>query len=498
MSGEYDYVKILKQLIFSYFINVVIFIINPLGTMLLSRSLSVADFGVYALFFSWWNVGMHFGSFGFNSFMLNYLPGRGLSEQQKITGSLFQFVFFVMIGFGFLWVFLISQPVMAWLNLSHYFRTSLLVVGAIMISGIAIIPHAWLSVFEKLNVANALYGLNSTLWIILSAFEVLLTGNLVLWHVVLYWVLGAFLQLVINLVKLKDSARHLLKSIISFPKYGLVMNGLLFGIPVLPVAASQWVMTSVDRVLLVHLVGQESVGLYSLVYGLVGIIASFSSLVITIFYPYVAKAWNTKNQAQYSLLWNAALKYVLLIVTPGLVGVAVLPKELIMVLGGIKFVSSVPLVKYLVIFPFLLSIIQLFQMALLIRGKSFFVGLIYFLCFILNAILTWLVVPIVGIVGAASSTVVSYLLIFIVFSVALRKEMNVNWHFVKVGKIIGASLVMGVVLLFEKPTGLFATITVVAFGAFVYSFLLLVFNVFGKEEWSIVKSLFSRRDDHNI
>lgn len=490
MDSEYDYVKILKQLIFSYFINAVVFVINPLGTMLLSRSLSIADFGVYALFLSWWNVGMHFGSFGLSSFMQNYLPGRALSEQQKIVGGLFQFVFFVMFFFGLLSFLFIGENVMAWLNLSHYFRTSLLVAGAIIVSGIATLPHMWLAVLEKLNVANALYGLNSTLWIILSAFEVVFTGHLVLWHVVLYWIVGALSQFVISLLQLKGSALHLLKSIFSFPEYSVIQQGLLFGVPLLPVAASQWVMTSVDRALLVYFVGQESVGLYSLVYGLVGIVASFSSLVITIFYPYVAKAWNTKNHAQYSLLWNAALKYILLIVLPGLVAVSVLPKELIMVLGGIKFVSAVPVIKYLILFPFLLSVILTFQMALLVRGKSLFVGLVYFCCFILNAVMTWFAVPVFGIAGAAGSTVVSYSVVFLVFFAALRKETRVNWHFVKVGKIVSASLVMGLFLSFLRPVSFVGTVGVIIAGAIVYGISVIFLKVFGSDEWSVVKSLF--------
>ncbi len=498
MDSEYDYTKILKQLVFSYFINAIVFIITPLGTMLLSRSLSVADFGVYALFLSWWNVGMHFGSFGFNTFIQNYFPGRALSEQQNIAGGLFQFVFFTMICFGFLFFFYIGEQVMAWLNLSHYFRTSLIVVGAIMISGIAIIPHAWLSALEKLNLANVLYGINATVWIVLSAVEVLLTGSLALWHVVLYWVVGAFLQFVISLVKLSSSAGSLLKSVISFPKYSFVKKGLFFGVPLLPVAASQWVMTSVDRALLVYLVGQESVGLYSLVYSLVGIVASFSTMVITIFYTYIAKAWNTKNYVKCDLLWNAALKYVLLIVLPGFIGVMVLRKELILVLGGIKFVSSAFLVPYLAFFPLVLSVILMLQLALLVRGKSFFVGLVYLFGFVLNAVLTRVSVPFFGITGAAVSTVASYFFIAIIFFVALRNEIRLNLHFVKVGKIIGASFVMGVVLLFSTPTGLFATLAVVLFGAVVYFFMLLVLKVFGKDEWSVLKSLFSRRGDHNI
>ena len=93
MYSEQGYVGILKQLLFSYFINFLVFLIAPFSTIVLSRGLSLQDFGVYSLFFTFWNVGLHLGSGGLYLFMQNYHPGRNASEQKSVSASSFQFIF---------------------------------------------------------------------------------------------------------------------------------------------------------------------------------------------------------------------------------------------------------------------------------------------------------------------------------------------------------------------------------------------------------------------
>lgn len=492
MAEGYDYVRILNQLSFSYLVNIVIFLMAPIGTLVLSRNLSVVEFGVYSLFFSFWNFGMHFGAFGLNVFMQSYLPGRALSEQEKTVGVLFRFVALAAAVFWILWFLVFGKPVLVWLKIPQYFDASLLVVGAIVVSASAIIPHVWIGVLEELNFSQLLYGVNSVGWIVLMAVEVLFTKSLVLWHVFLYWIVGGLVQFVLSLVKLGRLSVVMIKTACGLGEGCGLPRGLLFGLSLMPMVAHQWMMTAVDRVLLARFVGHESVGLYSLVYSLVGIVGSFSGIVVAILYPYVARAWNTENVKHHEFLFSAALKYVLVLVLPGVVGVFMLPEPFVSLIGGDKFLASVSLVKYFVLFPIFSSLLMLLQMVLLIQGNSLFVSGVYLGGFLVNVLVNRFVVTQFGVAGIAIGMLCAYAMMVCLLWSRARLSLSIRWDFVKLGRLVLSSIVLGIVLFFLKPMTFLETFGVIFISALVYGVCCMVVGVFGKDELSVLKNFLVR------
>ena len=488
--AEAVYHRILKQLFFSYFVNIIVFIIVPLGTVVLSRGLSLVDFGVYSLFFIWWNIGLQICPLGFQMFIRNYLPGRSSSEQYTVVGSLFRVLFLVWIFALFTGIFFIEK-FLSLLHLQGYFFEMILVLIAVFISILAFVVHGWITARQELEFASFLFGVNSTVWIILSVIEFLLFGKLVLWHVTAYWIFGVSLQLVLSLLKFGKESRFLI-----FPfniDFSFVKNALYFGLPLTPLIVSQWLLTTFDRSLLSLYKGNEVLGLYALAYALVSIVASFGNIVVNIFYPYVAQANNAGQKKEYSEFLNASLKYTLLVVVPGIAGVYVFGSELITLIASAKFIDGVIFVKYLLLFPLFSSLIIVLQTAILVSKGSGSISIIYFFSFLLNYFLNRMLIPSYGGVGAALSTVITYFVLAVGLLVLSRGLFKFEWNFIKIGRIFVCAVFMAFVLSFFSPqTAVFKLLSIL-FGVFVYFLSIILCGVFGRQELSIAKNLLAEK-----
>jgi len=486
------YTKILKQLLFSYAVNILVFIIAPIGTFVLSRGLSVSDFGVYALFFGWWNIGLQMFPFGFQLFIQNFLPGRSLSEQKQVMSVAFRFVFFILFLLFVMW-FIFGSNMLAGINLDGREFELFLTLCAIMISVIAVLTHYWIVARQELAFANFLYLVNSSVWILLSLIEFLFTGKIVLWHVIFFWVVGAFLQLLFSLFKLgKDSS-----CILPPTKWDFIIfkRAILFGLPLIPLGVSQWLLTTFDRSLLSVYQGSAALGLYALAYALVNIIASFGTVVANIFYPYIAQAHNLHEKKEYNEFLNASLKYTLLMVLPSIFGIFVLRNEIITLFAGHKFISSEIFVKYLLFFPLFSSILLVFQTVVVVNKKSLSVSVVYLFSFFINYFLNRFLIPIYGGIGASLSTVITYLFLLLSMIFLSRGLFNIEWNFIKVKRIIFCSLVMAFLLLFMTPATAFLKFASILLGILVYFSLILCLGVFGTEELFVAKSLLFEKID---
>lgn len=496
MDAEYDYLKMLKQLVFSYVINILVFIIAPLGTIVLSRGLSVADFGVYSLFFVFWNMGLQGLSFGLQMYIQNYLPGRSLSEQYLVVGSSFKFISLTSVLIFLVWG-VVGQLLLRLLNLSRYYHASFLVIAAIFVSVLAFIPYSWLISRHKLEYCTFLHFINSTVWIILAAVEFFVTKQVVLWHIFVYWIIGMFFVLILSIWKMGNESVFLIRPFWSLST-DVLRKGMVFGVPLLIWMINPWLLTFFDRLLLNISAGQSAVGCYSFVYALVSVISSFGAVISTIFYPYLAKSWNTGKSQQFDLLWNASFKYTLMVVWIGVVLLYVWYVPLVSLVSGSKFLATSKFMPYLVAFPLFSCMALVFQAGIVIKGKSVKVGIVYSIGIIFNYVLNSKLIFLFGITGAAITMLLTQLFIAILMVFLAMPYVSINLSFLKIGRVLFAGFLTGLVIGFFQSEIAFFKIAVLLFGAVVYFILLLVFKVFGQSEFLVLKDLFFHSKARNL
>ena len=130
---------------------------------------------------------------------------------------------------------------------------------------------------------------------------------------------------------------------------------------------------------------------------------------------------------------------------------------------------------------------------IMLAKKTRIVGVTWVVSAIANLTLNIVLVPPVGILGAAIATVVAYLLAVGITIYYSRRELPfaVDWGFI--AKSLVASGVMVVVVFVIAPEGTLWTVLTVACGVLVYAAIVLLLRGFERRELQFFRQFLFRR-----
>jgi O-antigen/teichoic acid export membrane protein len=256
-----------------------------------------------------------------------------------------------------------------------------------------------------------------------------------------------------------------------------------FGWPVMVTAALGFAISRADRFILQALMGPEAVGMYTAGYSLAEqAIAALFMIIVMVSHPMAVQALEAGSRDALDRQLRLNATWVIGLGLPGAVGFALLAPELTTLFLGHAFrTNAVDLIPWVAAGTFLASLkAHYFDHAFTLARKNHFLLYALIPTALLNLGLNFLLVPRLGILGAAYASVLSYgvsllltwLLTFRVF------PMPLPWH--EVGKIALAVLAMALTL--ESlptlpPTASLALKTIC--GGLVYGVLLVALNVSG-------------------
>jgi len=345
---------------------------------------------------------------------------------------------------------------------------------------------SYLTAEKRLELRSVIDFLRQSLWVFVLLLFFLVFNGFNLLDVMVILLLGFVVISAICLFFLR-------KELIGGPKSGnfdfsILKRGLMFGLPLIPVTLSSWAIEIGDRYILGFYQNLEAVAVYTLAYSLVTLIVNISATISKLLYPYIAEAWHKKED--YIFLFNASLKYSLMIVVPSMFGLFFLKGQIISLISGESYLKAVPLISILVIYPLFSLLIYLFYQSLLLSDKTFSLGGIYIFGAVANIFMNIKLIPMYGVFGAAFSTIISYAIMFLVLYFRSKKAFKWDYRFLKIPQIIFASLIMGVVVYIINPQIFVTKIATILFGVLFYFVLLFLFKTFVKEEIILLKNVF--------
>ncbi|MDR3292070.1 MAG: flippase, partial [Methanobrevibacter sp.] len=275
----------------------------------------------------------------------------------------------------------------------------------------------------------------------------------------------------------------------------LMKKLICFAIPVSITALSEMVILTVTTLIMPSLLEPTYIAYFQIANTISRIPLMLPNSIATTILPASASANVTKNDDLLNKYISESYRYILLIIIPICVGIAILSKPII---GTIYFTrpeymyGSTALSILIVgmgfysIFSITSSIIQgimnpRIPMYLLIVGA------------ILTVILTYTLVPIYGINGAAIGTTITSIFIAIPAVIILLKTKKTESSIVSYLKMIFASLIMGIILL-ELLSLTFLPLwsqTIIGFiiGVTIYFFTLLFLKGFTKRDVQLLKGV---------
>ncbi len=243
----------------------------------------------------------------------------------------------------------------------------------------------------------------------------------------------------------------------------------------------------IDVVLIKHFYDYTQVGLYAAAYKFFDLLAFFPAVVSHSLYPLLSTLMAERNIAEVRSILEKYLRFMVALALPIGVGGSLLAKQIIGILSpeysGAASILSIlvwaPAILFMYIVVNSLVISQLTKWAVAITGVNVVVNIVG------NIIL----LPRIGIIGAAMMTVVSELLQGIFYFYFVKKKITDFRFFSLIWQPVVASLVMGAAVWFVRDTNLMIGVGV---GLIVYAVTLFVLRFFRKDDLIMLRAMFGK------
>jgi len=486
---EEKYKKITREIGFSYFIVVLQLIFAPITVALLTRVLGPAKYGSYVLIVAFIALSSMVLQIGVSQYIIAKLHTFKQSEWGVLFFSLLRNVIILLLVLGAVFYFSpLSGMFLQYIKLPGNYTVMILALITMVLFTLGRVHDYYYKTKQKLNIANFLEFVRTHGWVTVLLLFFVLFRSFNLAHVFMAWSLFCLVSLsVYSWMNRADIANFMGRG---WFKFKLTLPAIKFGIPISIGSLFNWSITYAERYILAFYTTTAIVGIYSVAISIFGVLLSISIATNNVLMPYIMETW-WKDKRKNATFLNINLKYGLMILIPGLVGILMLKKELIMLLAGPEYLAAASIMGIICLLPLFNVLISVFSIYLLLRDMTW--KALYYTIFgaLINIILGFLLIPRYGMYGAAFAVVVSN---FFIMSMVLYKAncwKLINLKFIKIGRILLCAILMGVAISFINQVNIFTTIISILVGAGVYFGMIFLTKVVGKSEMNVIFSAVS-------
>ncbi|WP_198468385.1 oligosaccharide flippase family protein [Acetomicrobium sp. S15 = DSM 107314] len=212
------------------------------------------------------------------------------------------------------------------------------------------------------------------------------------------------------------------------------IRGLLkMGIPLTPTFLTYWVFTSCDRFMLSRMIGLEAVGLY-------GIGARFSSISQGIYMAFAGGwqyfAFSTMKDEDHTRLMSHVFEVLGILSVASLFFLLPFVDWFFELIVGETYRKASVVFPFLFLSPLLLMLYQILGSQLLVVKKGYLSTVILSFGAVTNVVLNWVLIPRMGIKGAAIATLLGYV-VSLALAFAIVKKMRLIYGSWRVNIIFG-------------------------------------------------------------
>jgi O-antigen/teichoic acid export membrane protein len=280
------------------------------------------------------------------------------------------------------------------------------------------------------------------------------------------------------------------------PDFSELKPYLRYGMPLTPNAMIMWIIHSSDRYIIGYFLGMAAVGVYSAAYAMGNLILFFLTPIGFILFPTISKLYEEEKIEEVKTYLKYSLKYFLIFAIPSAFGLSVLAKPLLRILTTPVFVSGSIVVPFVALGVITFGIFQICIYITHLVKKTGLNVILLGTSAISNIILNIILIPHIGILGAAIATLISYsvlaaLTVFVSFKYL---RFDIEWSFILKSTI--SSLAMALLILKLNPTDVFSVLASIGIGAVTYFVLIILLKGVTKEEliffWDMGMGFISR------
>jgi O-antigen/teichoic acid export membrane protein len=291
-----------------------------------------------------------------------------------------------------------------------------------------------------------------------SALFIFITISKTLTVLFLNILLIAHYKLGIKGILIGQMTGNILVFVITFPflrknmvnKYNFEeLRGMFkYGFPLIFTTMAMMLMNLGDRYILKYLLGYSEVGIYTIGYKIGGVINVFILQSFKMgFLPIAYKQYSDDNQA--NRFFTKVLTYFVFILVIAGLSLSLFSKEIVMFFSKREEYWSANQIVPLLSLAFVLQGIQyVFSLGLHYVKKTKYNAFIVLSIAVLNIGLNFLLIPRYKIIGAAVTTVISWILMTILFYYFSQREYYIGYEILKIVKLISLGIILFIISTF--------------------------------------------------
>ena len=276
------------------------------------------------------------------------------------------------------------------------------------------------------------------------------------------------------------------------PDFSSLKEYLSFGIPAMPAGISHIIVDMSDRYIIGIFLGATFVGYYTPGYSL-GLKFSLliSGILSMVLLPALSEYYENNNIKLVKRIIKLSLKFFLLISIPAAVGLIIVGKPILLLLTTPDIAQQSYIILVVSAFiGIMIGIYTIFKQVLFLKKKTKLITYYWGVCAAVNFAGNLILIPTMEILGAAISTVISYLLIVILISHFSYKNFEINVDFTAIIKIVLTTLLMGLTLYLIKIFIWSNPFFLIVLGIIIYFITLYFIGGFNKKEIRFLKTLY--------
>lgn len=430
-------------------------------TPIITRLVMPEDYGNWSIFYTFSNVISAILILGFDQVLVRYCYSYTDTDYQKALVKkcwIYPLIFHLIA----------LIPTLYFINTSvTYWSFTMCLIWSVYIFILSLnrLCNVLLRFTDKINSLSWYTIANKALFVVLSIILITWGGhdnfyNLVLASVltILFISIGMFFQ--IRKLCVMPSKGY------TFP----ISNKELFsyGIPLMFAGGVFLLFQATAKIMIKSMCNDTELGIFASALSLISIIAIIQSSFTTIWWPTVMKKYEEEPD-NHSFYINACdtISFIMLLVG----SILILSKDFLVLLLGENFHNAVDVLPFMLFQPILYTISETTVLGLIFKKKSKHQLYISMIALISNIALNYILIPLIGIVGAALSSSLSFMLFFALRTFLANKAYKIKLHYRK--------LIISILALFSLSivaTYSIFTYSEILVGIFVISFISLLYR----------------------
>ena len=249
--------------------------------------------------------------------------------------------------------------------------------------------------------------------------------------------------------------------------------GFYFGIGNLAAYIALWT----DSIVIGALIGTTAVGIYRIGLSISSAVGGLTGIISKVLFPMFSSAESNNKESIGDL--NTAIKYGSFIAFPAVIGLIISAESIILAFFGGQYIEGVLSLMILSYVPFDMMFTGIISAYLAAKKHTKVVGYTAILASIANFVMNLMLIPVVGIAGAALASVLTRIGNAAYLIHWLQKNVKVNVDVGAMSLPLIGSVLMGLLLFVAKPL-IDPTYSVIH---------LIIFVVFGMASYAIIEQL---------